>query len=150
MFGAILREFDAAVSFVDHLLLHSFHFITQHHGIFTTLINNKVQQVNTTVNLLNCTYLIAIRLKVFNKVDNIINIFPFHRVLRAERRFVNIRTRRGGSDSAKVDFLYKKGVSRAEYRAYIVKAAHVVEHHYNMELVHFMIFLTRQSRKFQH
>ena len=33
VFGAQLRDFQAAISKVDHTLLHAFHLVSQHHGI---------------------------------------------------------------------------------------------------------------------
>ena len=44
MLGAELRNLDAAVAVVHHLLLHALHLVAQHHGIFAPALQAHVLQ----------------------------------------------------------------------------------------------------------
>ena len=84
MLSAELRDLEAHVSGIYHILTHSSHFISENHGIFPPLFRDKAVEHYRTHRLLGAYDRIPVLLQTADRIHRIINMFPLHAVLRAK------------------------------------------------------------------
>ena len=59
VFGAELRDFDAAVGSVDGFLLHSFHFVSEYQGVFPVRGDAEIFEGGGVFRLFDGKYLVS-------------------------------------------------------------------------------------------
>ena len=129
VFGALLGNLDAAVAEGEQLFLHTFHFVAKHHGHLFSQAFGQGIQLDAVVHLLHRINPIALLFQHLQAVGRLLVIAPGDALLGTEGSLVNVAVRRGGADAAKTDTLHTESIASAENRAYVVLAAHIVQHH---------------------
>ncbi len=141
MLGAVLRNLDAPVRGVYHLLLHAVHLVAEDNGVFLAAFRLKIFQRDAVLRLLDGENGVSLCFEYFHGREGLFKIAPRHGVFCPQRGLVNFHVGRGGGNTAEDDLRYSERVARAEHRPNVVLASHVIEHHHQRLLFGFLELL---------
>ena len=136
MFRTHLRNLDRAVDQIDHLLRYALNLIAKDKGIFHARLDLKAIEHHSPFDLLDGQHPIAFCLQLLDHRPSHRRIRPLDRHLGTKSRLVNVACRRRSRNTAQIDFLDSKGVSRAEEGPHILHRTDIVQHHHYGHLLH--------------
>ena len=91
---------------------------------------------------------VAFGLEGMDSIECLFEIGPFHTLFGSECGLMDLLVRGAATDPAENHFLNAHCVCRAEDRAYIVLAAHIIEHYYQRQFVRFAVLRHAQASHF--
>ena len=145
---AELRQFHATVRKVHDFLLHPFHLVPEHEGVFPSCDEGESFQRHAAFHLFHCHDCEPLLLQLPHCVGRFLEILPFHAFLGPERRLVDFTVGRGGRYAAEAYLGDAESVARAEHRADVVQAAHVVQHDHHGQFLRLPVFFRAEAVQF--
>ena len=100
VFGATLRNFDAAVAGIYRLLAHTLHLVAENDSVFFARLSVKLLKADAAVHLLNGANLVALATQMLNSLHHCGVVRPVHTVFRTQCRFVDFGRWWGGGNAA--------------------------------------------------
>ena len=91
---------------------------------------------------------ITVSLECAHGFDRILVILPLHGLFRAECGLMQFRVGRAAAYAAEQDALDTHRVGRAEHSAYVMLAAHIVQHHHQRQFVRFAVLVNAHASHF--
>ncbi len=144
VFGAKLRQFQTAIARIDNGLLHAFHLVAKHHGVFAATLGFKSVQRAAAFGLLHGKHRETSGFERNHRIESVGKMPPRHGKFRPKSRFVNLGIGRRGSDTTQQHLLDTVGIGRAKNRPNIVQTAHIVEHNNERQFIRRRKLLGRQ------
>ena len=127
--GAALRNLEADVAGINDALIDAVDFVPGDEGIAGARLRGELLKRYRVVDLLETAYRVTGGVQVGNGGESVGIISPSDRLLGAEGGLVDFGRRGRLRDATEHQSLDGEGIAGAEYRAYIVEGAHVVEDH---------------------
>lgn len=150
VFGAALRNLDAAVAGVDGLLRHAAHLVAQNDGQPLSWLDGELLQAHTAMHLLDRADAVAGGAQLGDGIQHCGVVRPRHGVLGTQGGLVNLGLGRNGGDAAQADALDQEGIGCAKHATHVHLAAHVVEHHGDGQLCKVAILLGIDTMQLEH
>ena len=110
MFGAELWNLYAHITFVYHILTHSFHLIAENNSIFHASFRNKIAEHHTVLHLLYGTKTETVFFQCPDSRKCVFVKFPTDSNLCNQRRLVYFLIGRAGSDTAQDYLLHPESI----------------------------------------
>ena len=150
VFGATLRNFDAAVAGIYRLLAHTLHLVAENDSVFFARLSVKLLKADAAVHLLNGANLVALATQMLNSLHHCGVVRPVHTVFRTQCRFVDFGRWWGGGNAAQGYVIDNEGIGGAKHTANIHLAAHIIKHHSHRYLIHALKLLGGDTPKVKH
>lgn len=132
MFGAALGNFKTYVTLIDNGLVYSVDLVTENEGITPTRLRRKILKLYRTLDLLETTKGVTVKLESGESFGRRGEIGPRYGILGAEGSLVDFGRRRTRADATEHDAFYRKGIASAEDSTDIIKASDIVKHNREM------------------
>ena len=143
-----LRNLQAKVTFVNHILPYSADFISENYGISPPRFRPELIEHHRLSCLLGGNDSITLSLQPADGLKGIPDLLPRQAVLRAEGGFMNLGRRRAGTYPAKPQLVSLEGVATAKGGTYIMGTADIIQNQHKARFREIFVLLRTDSAQF--
>ena len=143
-----LRNLQAKVTFVNHILPYSADFISENYGISPPRFWPELIEHHRLSCLLGGNDSITLSLQPADGLEGVLDPLPRQAVLGPEGGFMNLGRRRAGTYSAKPHLVSLERIPAAEGRAHVMGTSDIVQDQHKARFREIFVLLGADSAQF--